>query len=86
MIIDTSAVLAILLGESDAQHYESAIAHTFPRRMSAAGLLEAAIVLESRGGSAAFTPIADMNSAWISSFQSSVNNDGFILKRQAQIT
>lgn len=53
MIIDTSAVLAILLGESDAQHYESAIAHAFPGRMSAVGLLEAAIVLESRGGSAA---------------------------------
>ena len=53
MIIDTSAVLAILLAEPDAEHYEKTIAHTQPRHMSAVGLLEAAIVLESRGGMAA---------------------------------
>lgn len=53
MIIDTSAVLAVLLGEPDAGQYEETIARTLPRRMSAVGLLEAAIVLESRGGMAA---------------------------------
>ena len=53
MIIDTSAVLAVLLAEPDAEHYEITIAHTLPRQMSAVGLLEAAIVLESRGGMAA---------------------------------
>ena len=53
MIIDTSAVLAVLLGESDSEHYEKTIARTLPRRMSVVGLLEAAIVLESRGGMAA---------------------------------
>lgn len=53
MIIDTSAVLAVLLGEPDAEYYERTIARTLPRRMSVAGLLEAAIVLESRGGMAA---------------------------------
>ena len=53
MIIDTSAVLAVLLAEPDAEHYEKTIAHTLPRQMSAVGLLEAAIVLESRGGMAA---------------------------------
>ncbi len=53
MIIDTSAVLAILLGESDAGHYEKAIAEAWPRRISTVALLEAAIVLESRGGMAA---------------------------------
>ena len=53
MIIDTSAVLAVLLAELDAEHYEKTIAHTLPRHMSAVGLLEAAIVLESRGGMAA---------------------------------
>lgn len=53
MIIDTSAVLAVLLGEHDAGRYEKTIAHALPRRMSVVGLLEAAIVLESRGGTAA---------------------------------
>ena len=34
MIIDTSAVLAILLGEADAERYEQAVAGSWPRRMS----------------------------------------------------
>ena len=33
MIIDTSAVLAVLLGEPDAGRYEDAIAAAWPRRM-----------------------------------------------------
>ena len=53
MIIDTSAVLAILFGESDAGRYEDAISAAWPRRMSVVALLEAAMVLESRGGAAA---------------------------------
>lgn len=53
MIIDTSAVLAILFGESDAERYEDAIAAAWPRRMSVVALLEAAMVVESRGGAAA---------------------------------
>lgn len=50
MIIDTSAILAILLGEADADLYEEAIAAAWPRRMSVVALLEAAMVIESRGG------------------------------------
>ena len=50
MIVDTSAILAILLGEPDAARYEHAIAAAWPRRMSAVALLEAAMVVESRGG------------------------------------
>ena len=53
MIIDTSALLAILLGEPDAGRYEDAIAAAWPRRMSATALLEAAMVVESRGGAKA---------------------------------
>lgn len=53
MIIDTSAILAVLFGEPDARRYEQAIASAWPRRMSAVGLLEAAIVVESRGGTTA---------------------------------
>ena len=53
MIVDTSAILAILLGEPDAGRYEDAMAAAWPRRMSAAALLEAAMVVESRGGAKA---------------------------------
>ena len=53
MIIDTSAVLAILLGEADATRYENAITAAWPRRMSAVALLEAAMVVEGRGNAAA---------------------------------
>ncbi len=53
MIIDTSAVLAVLFGEPDAGRYEEAIAAAWPRRMSVVALLEAAVVVEGRGGAAA---------------------------------
>ncbi len=50
MIVDRSAILAILLGAPDAARYEHAIAAAWPRRMSALALLEAALAVESRGG------------------------------------
>ncbi len=53
MIVDASAILAILLGEPDAERYEDAIAAAWPRRVSAVALLEAAMVVESRGGAEA---------------------------------
>ena len=53
MIVDTSAILAILFREPDAEHYAKAIALASSRRMSVATLVEATIVLESRGGAAA---------------------------------
>ena len=46
MIVDTSAVLAILLDESDAATYARAISEADSRRMSAANFVEAAIVVE----------------------------------------
>ena len=53
MIVDTSAALAVLFHEPDAEHYERTIAEVPVCRMSAASFLEAAIVLESRGATAA---------------------------------
>ena len=53
MIVDTSAALAVLFDEPDAESYERAIAGVSVCRMSAASFLEAAIVLESRGATAA---------------------------------
>ena len=52
MIVDTSAVLAILFGEPDAERYERAIAEAPRCLMSVANFLEAAIVIESRVGPA----------------------------------
>ncbi len=52
MIIDTSAVVAILLAESDAARYERAISTAWPRRMSVVALLETTMVIEGRSGPA----------------------------------
>ena len=53
MIVDSSAILAVLCGEPDAARYETAIAQALNCRMSVANLLEVFIVVESRGGAAA---------------------------------
>ena len=50
MVIDSSALIAILSDESDAPALASAIALAVSCRMSAAALLETAIVIESRHG------------------------------------
>ena len=50
MIIDTSAILAILFEEAEADHFLNTITAASSRRISAATLLEATIVLESRSG------------------------------------
>lgn len=52
MIVDTSALLAVLLREEEAARFETLIAAS-PCRMSAANVLEATMVLESRAGTAA---------------------------------
>lgn len=50
MVIDTSAVLAILQDEPERPHFTAAIADAAQRSMSAATLLEVAIVAEARFG------------------------------------
>lgn len=52
MIVDTSALVAILFRESDAQRYEEAIAIAPHCRMSVANFVEAAMVIESKDGPA----------------------------------
>jgi ribonuclease VapC len=49
MVIDTSAVLAILLSEGDANLYAEAIEKADSCHMSAANYLEAALVIDTRG-------------------------------------
>lgn len=48
MIVDTSAVIAILTAEDDAPIYANAIADASVRRLSAASYLECAIVLDNQ--------------------------------------
>ena len=49
MIIDTSALLAVLLRESEAQRFASAIESASVVRMSAASYVEAAIYVDRNG-------------------------------------
>jgi len=53
VIVDSSAVLAILFNESDARRHAEAIMAASPCRMSVANVLEASIVVERRGGGTA---------------------------------
>ena len=53
MIVDTSALLAILYAESDAAKFANALAFHAVRRMSAATYLETAIVIDRQRGVAA---------------------------------
>ena len=50
MVIDTSALVAILADEPDAELLEAAVAEDPVRTMSTASYLETAIVIESRFG------------------------------------
>ncbi|WP_158044759.1 type II toxin-antitoxin system VapC family toxin [Skermanella pratensis] len=53
MVIDTSAILAVLLGEPEAARISEEIGLGTPRLLSAANLLEASMVIETRKGEAA---------------------------------
>lgn len=48
MIVDTSAILAILFNEPDAEKYALAVSTASPCRISAATYLEAAVVIEAQ--------------------------------------
>lgn len=50
MVIDSSAIIAILLNEENAARFAQAIEASPQRLLSAANLLEASIVIESRKG------------------------------------
>ena len=56
MVIDTSALVAILFGEPEAETFAEAIERDAARLMSVASVLEAAVVVESElGAGSAFT-------------------------------
>ena len=53
MIVDTSALLAVLLQEEDAAAFADEIAGASNCRMSAANFLEAAIIIDAKGDAVA---------------------------------
>jgi ribonuclease VapC len=53
IVVDTSAVLAILLGESDAELYAQAIEDAASSCISAASFFESAVVVDNRGDAVA---------------------------------
>lgn len=53
MVLDTSALLALLLDEPEAEDFRAAVEGDQVRLVSAATLLETALVIESRKGDAA---------------------------------
>ena len=59
MIVDTSAIVAILFDESDAEVYDEAIANATQPRMSVANFIEAAIVIEGHSGEVAGQDLDD---------------------------
>ncbi len=52
MIVDTSALLAVLFGEKDAENYARAISEADVCRISAASFVEVSVVVESQTGDA----------------------------------
>ncbi len=58
MVIDTSALLAVLLGEPDRDRFIDTLANAEDSLISAGTLLEASIVLQSRFGDAG---VADLD-------------------------
>jgi ribonuclease VapC len=50
MVLDTSALLALLLDEPEAEEFRAAVEDDATRLVSAANLLEAALVIEARKG------------------------------------
>ncbi len=50
MVLDTSALLALLLDEPEAEEFRAAVEEDTTRLVSAANLLEAALVIEARKG------------------------------------
>jgi ribonuclease VapC len=82
MVLDTSALLAILLGEPEAAALAQAIANDPRRLLSAVSELETAIVIAARKGPAG-TAQFDLLRAWIEIETVSMNAEQVRLAREA---
>ena len=63
MVVDTSALIAILLNEADAEILSATLATFSPRIISAVSALEASIVMESKKGEAGLALLDELLSA-----------------------
>lgn len=63
MVVDTSALIAILLNESDADILSATLAASFPRIISTVSVLEASIVMESKKGEAGLALLDELLTA-----------------------
>jgi ribonuclease VapC len=59
VILDSSAILAIVLREPDRFRFVDAMLETVPRRMSVANWLEATMVVDRRGGAVSISRFED---------------------------
>lgn len=64
MVLDTSAILAVLLAEPDRARFETAVAQTTIALVSAGTYLEAAIVVEARYGEAGGRELDELLRRW----------------------
>lgn len=83
MILDTSAVIAILADEPESGAFREAIRTRNTVRISAAGYLEAALVLDSRLGHAEMSPELDRFLAWAGAAIESITPTQARLARRA---
>lgn len=60
MIVDSSAIVAVLLREADGDYFANKLAVTPRIRMSAATYVEVSIVMENKGGSRAGYELDDL--------------------------
>lgn len=63
MVVDTSALIAILLNEPDAEILTATLAASSPRIISAVSVLEASIVIESKRGEAGLALLDELLTA-----------------------
>jgi ribonuclease VapC len=59
VILDSSAILAIVLGEPDRFRFVDALLEAVPRRMSVANWLEATMVVDRKGGALSVSRFED---------------------------
>jgi ribonuclease VapC len=83
VILDTSAVIAILADEAEGHQFREVISTASLVRISAAGYLEAAIVLDSRSGPRGLSPELDLFVSWARATVEPISSAQARIARQA---
>jgi len=83
VILDTSAVIAILANEAEGRHFREVISSADRVRISAASYLEAAIVLDNRSAGPGLSPELDLFISWARASVEPISSAQAHLARQA---